>query len=113
MKFASIKKSCKNIRDLFFDNSIKSDLIENNEESDFNRQFRSGIHIFHDFIFDKLSITTQAGYYFYSPYVELTRIYNRLGLRYNINKDLRVNLSLISHSAKANFVEWGIGYYWK
>ena len=52
------------------------------------------------------------GHYLYSRYTDLSLIYTRLGLIYRINSHLLANVSLKSHMAKADFIEWGIGYTW-
>ncbi len=72
---------------------------------------RPGIHVFHDFLLNRLAITMQIGYYIYSPIPD-QRIYDRIGLRYKINNHLMVNFAIKAHYADADFVEWGIGYYW-
>lgn len=73
---------------------------------------RPGVHVFHEFLLNKLSITMQIGYYIYSP-VPDQKIYDRIGLRYKFNNHLLANFSIKAHYADADFVEWGIGYCWK
>jgi hypothetical protein len=101
--------------DVFFSNFLK-DLIkyqsisfpEKNitEDTDYRR---AGIFIGHELFINKLSITTQLGYYVYYPFDFEGKIYNRLGLkRYFGDKWFGV-VSLKSHAAAAEAVEFGVG----
>lgn len=72
---------------------------------------RIGIFIGHELRFNKVSAVTQLGYYAYWPYDFEGRIYNRLGLRRYLYEDkIFASVSVKSHWAKAEAVEFGIGY---
>lgn len=72
---------------------------------------RAGIFLGHQLIFRKLSLITQLGYYIYFPYEHYAdRIYNRLGLQREIYKDLFGAITVRSHGANAEAVEFSIGY---
>jgi hypothetical protein len=71
---------------------------------------RYGIHIGHQFDFSHLSIATQVGYYIYSMYKSDGSIYSRFALRYYLDKKIILNLALLTHFAKADFIECGVGY---
>lgn len=71
---------------------------------------RPGIHIGHQLEFSHLYFITEAGYYLYAKDKSDGMLYSRLALRYRLNSSLLLNLSLKTHFAKADFVEWGIGY---
>ncbi len=98
--------------DIFYDNSIISRL--ETEDSIFNNMlidnFRTGLHLSHDLIFGKTSITMQTGFYIISKYKRDGNIYSRFGIRYKLNNHWILNLSLKTHFAKADFIEWGFGY---
>lgn len=101
--------------DIFYDASIATSLEYFDEDKKVTHTdlYRSGIHLSHNLIYNRLSLVFNAGYYFYTRYVEITSVYSRLGLRYKISNHLLANLTLKSHFAQADFIEWGIGYYWK
>ncbi|RZS92225.1 acyloxyacyl hydrolase [Aquimarina brevivitae] len=71
---------------------------------------RAGAFIGHELRINKLSILTQLGYYFYYPYDFEGNVYNRMGLQYYISKNLIGGVSVRSHAAKAEAVEFSIGY---
>lgn len=99
--------------DLFYDGSIKADLLGVGEERvSFNDLLRFGAHGSYDIIMGRTTLSIQLGYYFYTEYVDLTKMYSRFGLRYSLFKNLEANISIKSHYAKADFVEWGLGYRW-
>lgn len=101
--------------DVFFSNFLK-ELIrfqsiafpENNIAADTDYK-RAGIFIGHELFINKLSVETQLGYYIYYPYDFEGKIYNRFSLkRYFGNKFFGV-ISLKSHGAAAEAVEFGVG----
>jgi hypothetical protein len=97
--------------DIFYDGSIKTDLKRVGEEKVFFSDLvRIGARGGYDIIMGKTTISLHLGYYLYTEYVDLTRLYTRFGLRYALFKNLEANIAVKSHYAKADFVEWGIGY---
>lgn len=72
---------------------------------------RAGVFVGHQLTFRKLSLITQLGYYFYYPYEDyVDQIYNRVGLQRTIYKDLFGSVTVRSHGANAEAVEFSIGY---
>lgn len=72
---------------------------------------RAGVFIGHQLTFRKLSLITQLGYYFYYPYEDyVDQIYNRIGLQREIYKDLFGSITVRSHGANAEAVEFSLGY---
>ena len=72
---------------------------------------RIGVFIGHQLTFDKLSVITQLGYYVYFPYEHyVDRLYNRIGLQHEITKNLWGSITVRSHYANAEAVEFSIGY---
>ena len=71
---------------------------------------RPGINLEYQLKFSKLSLIIQLGRYLYARDKSDGYFYDRLALRYAINKHVFANLSLRTHFAKADFVECGIGY---
>ena len=101
--------------DVFFSNFLK-ELIEyysvafpeDNVEGDEDYK-RVGIFAGHELFVNKISLVTQIGYYIYYPYDFEGRTYLRIGLKRYLGKKLFGALTLKSHGAKAEAVEFGIG----
>ncbi|WP_306354005.1 acyloxyacyl hydrolase [Flavobacterium sp. '19STA2R22 D10 B1'] len=80
------------------------------ENIDANTDYRKiGIFVGHELFINKISVETQLGYYVYSPFDYLGRIYERVGMKYYINDNFYGALSLKAHGAKAEALELGIG----
>ncbi len=72
---------------------------------------RVGVFIGHDWRFNKVAFVSQLGYYVYWPYEFENRVYNRLGLkRYFLNDKVFAAVTLHAHWAKAEAVEFGLGF---
>lgn len=72
---------------------------------------RVGAFIGHEWRFNKVAFVSQLGYYVYWPYEFENRVYNRLGLkRYFFDDKVFAAITLHAHWAKAEAVEFGIGY---
>jgi len=72
---------------------------------------RVGIFIGHELRFNRVAFVSQVGYYIYWPYEFENRIYNRLGLkRYFYEDKIFASVTVKAHYAKAEGVEFGIGY---
>ncbi|WP_298495703.1 acyloxyacyl hydrolase [uncultured Algibacter sp.] len=70
---------------------------------------RVGVFVGHELFINKTSLVTQVGYYVYYPYDFEGQTYLRIGLKRYINNKLFGALTLKSHGAKAEAVEFGIG----
>jgi len=100
--------------DIFYDPSIGSRLKNDSTVVNQSFNFRSGIHLSHDVIFNKIAFTMQTGAYFYSKEKQGDRlIYSRFGFRIKVSKNLAATLTLKTHFFKADIIEWGIGYYFE
>ncbi len=99
--------------DLFYDKSISEALaVDFEPDNDMANLVRFGLHGSHTLIYKRLLMSINIGRYLYSKYTDLSLFYSRLALRYKVTGHILLNLSLKAHSAKADFIEWGIGYYW-
>lgn len=98
--------------DVFNDRSIAAIIEYNNPGTRLNyfQTFRPGIAIGHDLWLGRMSFVFQAGVYPYTYYKGDGRIYSRIGLRYLFGKHLLANITLKTHFAKADNVEFGLGY---
>lgn len=101
--------------DIFFSNFLK-ELIRfqstaqlGNDvtgEEDFKRV---GLFLGHELFINKMSIETQLGYYVYYPFDFEGRSYIRIGLKRYFGDKWFGAMTLKSHGAKAEAVEFGIG----
>jgi hypothetical protein len=70
---------------------------------------RIGVFVGHELFINKMSLVTQLGYYVYYPYDFEGRIYNRIGMKRYFGDKFFGAITLKSHGAKAEAVEFGIG----
>jgi hypothetical protein len=70
---------------------------------------RVGLFVGHELFINKMSVVSQLGYYVYYPYDFEGRTYIRVGLKRYFGKKLFGAVTLKSHGAKAEAVEFGIG----
>jgi hypothetical protein len=101
--------------DVFFSNFLKEliyyqsvSLPEENVSGNEDYK-RVGVFAGHELFVNKTSIVTQLGYYVYYPFDFEGRTYFRAGLKRYINDTWFGALTLKSHGAKAEAVEFGIG----
>lgn len=101
--------------DVFFSNFLK-ELISFQSTGQFNNGVtgnedfkRVGLFAGHELFINKLSIETQLGYYIYYPFDFEGRTYLRIGLKRYFTNKLFGAITLKSHGAKAEAVEFGIG----
>ena len=76
------------------------------EDTDFKRV---GIFAGYEIAIIKMSLEAQVGYYVYEPFDFLGPMYQRLGAKYQWNKTFFSSVSLKTHAAKAEALEFGIG----
>lgn len=70
---------------------------------------RVGIFAGHELFINKLSLITQLGYYVYYPFDFEGRMYTRLGLKRYFTSKIFGAITLKTHGAKAEGLEFGIG----
>ncbi len=70
---------------------------------------RVGVFAGHELRINRLAVVTQAGYYVYYPYDFEGRTYFRAGLKYYITDKIFSAVTLKSHGAKVEGVEFGLG----
>lgn len=71
---------------------------------------QTGVKASYSFNMHRLSLPIDFGVYFYKKQAYNGMFFHRVGLRYLITKHLIANVSLITHWAKADYFEWGLGY---
>ena len=99
--------------DAFYNPSLKRHLKEPTGSSlTHPALYRVGVHLSHDLIVGDFSLSMQLGHYIYNKIFYITDLYNRIGLKYYTNEHFIINVSLKSHNANAEFIEFGMGYQW-
>lgn len=72
---------------------------------------RIAIVIGHELTISKISLLTQVGYYAYNPYPYVNKsIFQRYGAKYYLNQSMFVGFSLYTHLARAEIIEYSVGY---
>ena len=101
--------------DIFFSNFLKELIrfqsisfpeLDVAEDTDFKRV---GVFVGHELFINNMSIITQLGYYVYYPFDFEGRVYNRIGLKRYFGDKVFGAVTLKSHGAAAEAVEFGIG----
>jgi len=70
---------------------------------------RVGIFLGHELFINKMSVIAQLGYYVYYPFDFEGRLYNRIGMKRYFGKKVFGAITLKSHAAAAEAVEFGVG----
>ena len=101
--------------DVFFSNFLKELIhyqsvsfpeLEVTGDEDYKRV---GLFAGHELFINKMSIETQLGYYIYYPFDFEGRTYIRIGLKRYFGDKFFGAITLKSHGAKAEAVEFGVG----
>lgn len=71
---------------------------------------QAGAKISYSFNMNRLSLPIDFGVYFYKKQPYNGVFFHRVGLRYLVTKHIIANVTLLTHWAKADYFEWGIGY---
>lgn len=71
---------------------------------------QAGVYVGYVLPLDRLRFVLGMGAYVRDVYNPDDHFYHRIGMRYRATKHLDINLILKSHWAKADYVEYGIGY---
>jgi len=97
---------------IFYDESIGEAIAKNSGKYDnrLNIRFRMGIYGVRSFQFKNVLFHFMLGYYVYSKYKDLTLFYSRFFLQYYLNNNIFLGIGLKAHLAKADMLEWGIGF---
>ena len=97
--------------EVFYNTSTKQrwaqDSIYTNKPSDL---IQAGAKICYSYNFHKLSFPVEFGMYFYKKQHINGKVFNRIGFRYMLTNHLIANVTLLTHFAKADYFEYGLGY---
>jgi len=69
-----------------------------------------GLKVAYELTIGKLSLPLEMGGYVYTQYTGNGYFYNRLGIRYYAGKHIILDLTALTHFAKADYLDCGIGY---
>lgn len=68
------------------------------------------VHFSFERIFGRLSLLVQPGYKIWTPEGHKYFQFNRAALRYRLEQNLVLNMSIKAHGLKGDFIEFGVGY---
>ena len=71
---------------------------------------QAGVKISYSFNMNRLSLPVDFGMYVYKKQGYNGMFFHRVGLRYLVTEHIIANFTLLTHFAKADYFEWGIGY---
>lgn len=94
-----------------YSNAVKK-IYENDSVAHppFGNIFTVGAKISYAFVFNRVSLPVDFGYYVYDKNLDYGHMFHRIGIRYAISRHLIANVTLLTHWARADYFEWGIGY---
>ncbi|MBN2668831.1 MAG: acyloxyacyl hydrolase [Bacteroidales bacterium] len=99
--------------DFFYDGCAEQELIWEGDNKARQHALRSGLHLSYVFNYNKVGFIVQMGSYI-SPYFnDDGYLYHRIGIRAKITSNLLLNFTLKTHWARADIVEFGLGYYFQ
>jgi hypothetical protein len=97
--------------DFFYDGSIQQYVeYKSEEEADNSVDYQMGAHVGFRGRYGRMHMLFNVGAYIFADYLRDGSIYSRLGLRYALTETVLLNVSLKSHKAIADYIEFGVGY---
>lgn len=99
--------------DLFYDSSSKVEMsVSSNEPYKSIYDYKSGIHISQEILYDRFSVILQEGVYVgLIDHINGSYFYNRAILRWKFTNHFFMNISMKSHLNILDYPELGFGYY--
>jgi hypothetical protein len=100
--------------DVFYDPSAKTEMeAANKPDYHKSNNFRTGIHLSQEFIYSRLSLILQEGFYIgLTDSVNGSVMYNRGIVRVGINEKMFVQIAMKSHLNILDYPELGVGLKW-
>jgi len=94
--------------DIIYDSSLKEDY---STDVSVSKLMFVGITVAHELYVSKFALQTQIGTYIYKGTPAKGIFYFRVGLKYYINNNIHLNLTLkTANGFRADFIEFGMGY---
>lgn len=110
-KRVSLKSLIQSGFEIYANKAIESEIAYSFDDEFKGKDYkRLGLMIGHQLIINKLTVVTQIGYYVYKPYYPKERVYQRLGFAYFFTDKLYGSMTLKTHFAVAEAIEYGIGF---
>jgi len=97
--------------DLFYDGVAHKELDTEEDSKPGLHATRFGIHASYIIYYHKIGFIVQMGSYIAPYYKDDGYLYHRVGFRAKITNHLLANITMKTHWAKADIVEFGLGYY--
>ena len=101
----------------YYDRSIKREFVNQiYPDSSFKSSdyYSIALNPSYEMKMGQLSFLFQPGIYLKQSFKEYGLIINRIGLRYSFRNNLVVGVAIKAHwLAKADIIEWSVGYHWK
>jgi len=95
----------------YFDSAfLKNYIDQDTPQPEITNTKRIGIFVGHDLKIHKINAITQIGYHIYYPKKYVSRLYERAGFNYFINKHIFAELTLKINLFRAEMLEFGLGY---
>ena len=122
-KFVAITASCNALKrftpkssygaglDVMLDGSMKEKFRQQGKSMDV--PVRMGVTADYELHVGKITFPIQQGFYIVDPYKGDTFLYQRIGMRYHLPKNLTLQICLKTHFAKADYAEFGVGYFFR
>ena len=100
--------------DLFYDTSTEAEMLTVELKNHKNiYDFRSGVHFSQEFVYNRLSLIIQEGFYvLLTDRVEKNVMYNRGIIRYRVSEHAFIHLAMKSHLHILDYPEFGFGLRW-
>ena len=100
--------------DFSYDGSLSETLAaeDGTPMREFDKLIRFGLHASYAIRYKQLVMGIQIGHYLYSKYTVITPVYNKISVQYLFTRNLAGTIAIKSHMAKADCLEYGIGYCW-
>ena len=97
--------------DLFYDSSVKDQLLDAEKEYKSIDSFQTGLHLSQTIVYNRISLTLQEGIYIgFLEKVGGYKVYNRGIVAYTVNKRFSVRLAMKSHLHILDYPEFGFAY---
>ncbi len=97
--------------DVFYNNANLTEMAEDSiHVTSPVQNIQVGLKAAYEVVIGELALPLEMGCYLYTKSTGHGYEYNRIGIRYYATKHFIANISLLTHYASADYVEWGVGY---
>ncbi|MDQ3109625.1 MAG: acyloxyacyl hydrolase [Bacteroidota bacterium] len=96
--------------DLMYSDAIRTKLALNDVRVSPAGNLQPGAKICYELVIGRLSLPFEMGAYLYTRYKLFGPVYNRFAIHYLAGDHLLINISLKTHFARAEYIEYGLGW---